>query len=165
MANDPILLDGGLKPPGHPDSHPVMGDVVWKVVSEDDIVSICTPRHFIYLYTHPFDHDILPCYQQTHTVSLRENTFANLKQLAHIGLFLPHIRALDLSGNPNVSEMIGPGGVEVISCHPMHLTPNPGARKGGHSRDDKIAVDSKVCACLHVSKVAATDMPFACRMD
>jgi len=44
MANDPILLDAGLKPPGHPDAFAQMGDVVWKVVGEDDVVSpFCLP--------------------------------------------------------------------------------------------------------------------------
>lgn len=38
MANDPVLLEAGLKPPGHPDAFAQMGDVVWKVVAEDDVV-------------------------------------------------------------------------------------------------------------------------------
>lgn len=76
MANDPVLLAAGLKPPGHPDAFAQMGDVVWKVVAEDDVVSGGTTLSSCYIALIPLSTGQLFCLVAAHA-----HNFSPRKQL------------------------------------------------------------------------------------
>ncbi|OXH67238.1 nuclear RNA export factor 1/2 [Cryptococcus neoformans] len=86
LPNDEWIKSNGIFPPGHPHAPPTAGLVFWRLIDQTfqktDKITI-------------------------HTLSLANNNFSHLKQLEKLPIWLPDIRALDLSGNPinHISEL------------------------------------------------------------
>nr|KIR88407.1 nuclear RNA export factor 1/2 [Cryptococcus tetragattii IND107] len=86
LPNDEWIKSNGIFPPGHPHAPPTAGLVFWRLIDQTfqktDKITI-------------------------HTLSLANDNFSHLKQLEKLPIWLPDIRALDLSGNPinHISEL------------------------------------------------------------
>ncbi|KAK8853149.1 hypothetical protein IAR55_003850 [Kwoniella newhampshirensis] len=79
LVDDPWLKENGILPPGHPNAPTSAGLVFWRLIDEvfQKAASITI-----------------------HTLSLANNNLDHLRQLEKLPMWLPHIRALDLSRNP-----------------------------------------------------------------
>lgn len=88
--------------PGHRDAKPLHGEVFWKCIAEQDPVR-SPPSSMGKMLTVP---------QHTHTLRLSSNNLKNLATLAGLPKWLPHIRALDLSDNPELQKL---GMLDVLS--------------------------------------------------
>ncbi|KAJ9096088.1 hypothetical protein QFC19_007314 [Naganishia cerealis] len=86
MVSDSLLTGPGIKMPGHPDARAIHGEVFWKCIAEQD--------------------------PHTHTLRLSHNNFRDLKILATLPKWLPHVRALDLSDNEDLHKI---GMLDVLS--------------------------------------------------
>ncbi|KAI5452093.1 nuclear mRNA export, poly(A)+RNA binding protein [Naganishia albida] len=86
MVTDPLLTGPGMRMPGHRDAKPLHGEVFWKCIAEQD--------------------------PHTHTLRLSANNLRDLRTLAGLPKWLPHIRALDLSDNTDLNKL---GMLDVLS--------------------------------------------------
>lgn len=97
LPNDPWLKKHEIFPPGHRDAPETSGAVFWRLI--DNVLqgvslifagSPCGREAYF----------VQPGQSKIHTLSLADNDFNTLHQLARLPSSLPYLRALDLSGNP-----------------------------------------------------------------